>query len=37
MIRMEDMDIKSMVPLNDLAHLKPDGNDPITTGNVGMP
>lgn len=32
-----DVNIKSMVPLNDLAHLKLEGNDPITAGSVGMP
>jgi len=32
-----DMNIKSMVPLDDLAHLKLERNDPITTGSVGMP
>jgi hypothetical protein len=32
-----DTNIKSMVPLNDLAHLKLEGNDPITPGSVGMP
>lgn len=32
-----DMNIKSMVPLNDLVYLKPEGNDPITIGSAGMP
>ncbi len=32
-----DMNIKSTVPLNDLVHLKLEGNDPITTGSVGTP
>jgi hypothetical protein len=32
-----DVNIKSMVPLNDLANLKLEGNDPITAGSVGMP
>jgi len=32
-----DMNITSMVALNDLAHLKLEENDPITAGNVGTP